>query len=278
MLTKIVLRKTTSAIFLAIVLVLGTITLMHPSFIVGAQAESDDDNESDNNLIRMEDNDDESSDDEEEAKDNGDESDNDESVKDNNSNNEIKEVSYDSDNNNYYKSKDSSSSSSVFVKKIKCNNINVNLNGVDVDLGLSPGNGPVNGPIAEAQALDDESSNSFVSNGEIRQSDSGTDSRIVCINNNNNVVVGEELPEPETCEDCFTENLTPDEIEILLEILQPQVSSLEQICNILLTGGAEEQIFRILITQTGASPDDVDALIECLEDVGVIFEVEPPLT
>ena len=39
--TKRVLRKTTSAIFLAIVLVAGTITLLYPSFIVGAQATSD---------------------------------------------------------------------------------------------------------------------------------------------------------------------------------------------------------------------------------------------
>ena len=46
--TKRVLRKTTSAIFLAIVLVAGTITLMYPSFIVGAQATSDREKDYDN--------------------------------------------------------------------------------------------------------------------------------------------------------------------------------------------------------------------------------------
>jgi hypothetical protein len=48
-LNKIVLRKTTSAIFLAIVLVVGTIALSFPLFIVGtAQATSDHDKDYDN--------------------------------------------------------------------------------------------------------------------------------------------------------------------------------------------------------------------------------------
>jgi hypothetical protein len=48
-LNKIVLKKTTSAIFLAIVLVVGTIALSFPLFIVGtAQATSDRDNDYDN--------------------------------------------------------------------------------------------------------------------------------------------------------------------------------------------------------------------------------------
>jgi DNA-binding beta-propeller fold protein YncE len=127
---------------------------------------------------------------------NDDELDN-ESDKDNNSNDEIKEVSYGSDNNSFYKSKDSSN---VFVKKIKCNNININLNGIDADFGLPNGNGP----IAEAQALDDEGGNSFVSYGENGQSYSGTNSRIVCINNNNNIVIEEPEPPCDVTVDTIT--------------------------------------------------------------------------
>ena len=36
--TKIILKKTTSAIFLAIVLIIGTFAVISPSFMVGAQA------------------------------------------------------------------------------------------------------------------------------------------------------------------------------------------------------------------------------------------------
>ena len=39
-LNKIVLIKETSTIFLAIILLIGTITLIYPAFIIGAQAES----------------------------------------------------------------------------------------------------------------------------------------------------------------------------------------------------------------------------------------------
>jgi len=274
--------------FLAIVLVLGTITLMHPSFTVAAQAESDNDNESDNNennLIRMEDNDDESSDDDEKVKGNDDESDNDESEgNDINSNEEIKEVSYGSDNNNYYKSKDNSSS--VFVKKIKCNNINVNLNGVDVDIGLPNGNGPVNGPIAEAQAVDEGGeANSFgndLSNGVNGQSDSNTNYRVVCINNNNNIIVEEEEepPEPQTCEECFTTFLTEEQIEGFIDLLDtPLVTSLEELCEFLLqaTLASEEEFILGLEILLGVSEDNAIALVECLKNVGVEFSEEPPV-
>jgi hypothetical protein len=119
-LNKIVSTKRTSAIYLIIVLGSGTISFMYPSFIIGAQAESDYNDESDkenNKLNRMEDNDEESDNDELKNDDNN-------SYEDNKD--EIKEASYGSDgNNNYYKTKDSNS---VFVKKLKCNNINVNLN------------------------------------------------------------------------------------------------------------------------------------------------------
>ena len=280
MLTKIVLRKTTSSIFLAIVLVLGTITLMHPSFI-GAQAESDDDYESENenNVIRMEDNDDdESSDDEEEAKDNDDESDNDDNNLNENNNDEIKEVSYvsDNNNNNYYKSKDGSSS--VSIKKIKCNNINVNLNGINANIGLPFNDGPVTGPISEAQALE---SKSFESNSEDRQSGSDTNSRIVCINNNNNIVVGEEPPEPLSCEECFTENLDEAQEERLSAVLSSllEIEDLEGLCELLSTTTIPndeivEGLILLLFIAEITDEDTILDILECLEELELVIVPE----
>ncbi len=83
--------------------------------------------------------------------------------------------------NNHYKSKDSSSN-------VKCNNINVNVNG-DIDIGASQALGDL---ATEAQASADEGevgASSFESGG--RTSGHDSDSRFVCINNNNNNVGGE---------------------------------------------------------------------------------------
>ena len=95
--TKIILRKTTSVIFLAIVLIVGTFTVISPSFMIGANAQQygmDQKSklyEPDYGMDRYDD-----------------------------------KQSYGKDSNSYDKSKDSSS---AFVKKVKCNNINVNVNG-----------------------------------------------------------------------------------------------------------------------------------------------------
>ncbi|HET8792621.1 MAG TPA: hypothetical protein VFM31_02415, partial [Nitrososphaeraceae archaeon] len=109
-------------------------------------------------------------------------------------------------------------SSSIFVKKVNCNNINVNLNGINVKVGL-PDKGQVTEPIAVAQALDNdnEGTESFVNNGQSGQSDANTNSRIVCINNNNNIVIGEREP---TCEDCFTTVLTDEELDDLIQAIE----------------------------------------------------------
>ena len=119
--------------------------------------------------------------------------------------------SYEKDNS--YPSKDSSN--------VKCNNINVNLNG-DIDIGAS-------------QALDalatDEAQTS--NEGEIgasnlgndggsdggRPTGSDSDSRFACINNNNNVVNdatdgnGNGDDGADTCVECFTKSLTEDQLE-----------------------------------------------------------------
>ena len=103
---------------------------------------------------------------------------------------------YGKDSNSYDKSKDSS----VTVKKIKCNNLNANLNGFNGnEIGTLPT--ALRGLASdEAQVSADESERGASGSDGGRPSGSDSDSRFVCINNNNNVVIGggeEPIPEPD---------------------------------------------------------------------------------
>jgi hypothetical protein len=187
-LTEIIVKKTTSAIFLAIVLIVGTFASLSPSFMIGAHAQQygmDQRYNSYEQNYGM----DNSYDDKQ---------------------------SYGKDNS--YPFKDSSS---VSVKKIKCNNINVNLNGFSGnEIGTAPTSG-LGALATEAQAEDE---------GEVGASSSGSDggrtsghdsdSRFVCINNNNNKVVEVDdgvtppTPEEEECILCFTNEFITGPIEI----------------------------------------------------------------
>ena len=102
-------------------------------------------------------------------------------------------------NNNYendYGKDSDKSKDNVFVNKINCNNINVNVNGLELD-GLPPFLGNLI-PDGDAYGYSDVSSygNSERSYGS-GQSDSGKDFRFICINNNNNTIIEEE-PIPST--------------------------------------------------------------------------------
>jgi hypothetical protein len=198
---KKVLTKTANAIFLAIVLVAGTITLFSPSFMTGAQAQE----------------------------------------------------YYGGKENNYenhygkdtYKSKDSNS---VIVKKINCNNVNVNVNGLEIDVL----------PLALANLLqgdEDERGAGSYGGGErsYGSGQSGYDNnsfKFICINNNNNTVIEaetpieDECPEADEIESCFRQFLLDalfpnfvDELEsgITVEINGQEVTlrSFEDICEAL---------------------------------------------
>ena len=116
----------------------------------------------------------------------------------NNNNNE--KASYNYNNNNNDKSKDN-----VSVKKINCNNINVNVNGLELNVFPPFLNGG-EGSAAEAQE-DSTDTSSFAGNGvdgpEINEF------RFICLNNNNNTVIGgEELPIPPEPSEPTTATLT----------------------------------------------------------------------
>ena len=110
--------------------------------------------------------------------------------------------------NSYDKSKDSSS---VTVKKIKCNNINVNLNGFSGNkIGTAPTSDP--GALATQAQAEDEGANGASGNDgrggdDGRSSGHDSDSRFICINNNDNSGGGgtPDTPDEDACLLCFEE-------------------------------------------------------------------------
>jgi hypothetical protein len=189
-----------------------------------------------------------------------------------------------------YKSKDSSS---TIVKKIKCNNINDNLNNVDVNSGLRNGNDVLD----EAQTRDKEdlattAANGWESNERNGYKQNGNDFRFVCINNNDNenniVVVNETTPIPPTppdptiaCEECFTENenLTPVQLEAINRVLaeigpltvtffeeQISVNDLAALCTYLTLSSSEEDlnnsVFQLIGTANSAFLDPSEIIEE----------------
>jgi hypothetical protein len=157
--------------FLAIVLIVGTFAAITPSFMIGAHAQQYgidqqkyNSYESDNGMDNSYDN----------------------------------KQSYGKDSNSYDKSKDSSS---AIVKKIKCNNINANVNGFNGATLPTALNGLATDDEAQASADEGETgANSFESGSGSnvgRPSGHDMNSRFVCINNNDFAVVGGE-PVPPT--------------------------------------------------------------------------------
>ena len=167
----IVSSKRTSAIFLAIVLVAGTIASISPSFMVGAAAQTD---------------------------------------------------SYYDGMDNYKKS----SGKDVSVKNVKCNNINVNVNGLELNLTSVPF---LSGLLASEAHEGERSASSYGSDGSYGdKSRSDGDFKFICINNNNNTVVVpppvppvvDECAEAEDIEACFEENLLPGDFLSLTATLE----------------------------------------------------------
>ena len=124
--------------------------------------------------------------------------------------------------NNYDKK---SNGKDVSVKAIKCNNINVNVNGLELNV-LPPVLSGLVGSEAQASDEGERGASSYGSgNGGSYgggQSSSDGDFKFVCINNNNNTVVGvadgedgdddggvtPPPPDGVTCEECFNANAT----------------------------------------------------------------------
>ena len=226
---KIVSSKTTSAIFLAIVLVTGTIAIsfLSSSSFITADAQ-------------------------------------------------VQPYSDGIDYNNYKISKDNSKSNTISINKIKCINDNLNINGRnagDVNLGNK-------GQAGEGYLGANSYSGEGYYNGHGKK-DKGFDCIINNNNTNINLVGGGNQTEPLTCEECFTENLSPEQLNNLTSLLSrsPLVVNLEGLCeqlsNATLTNQQKLLGLAIIFAQAGITDEDAFLrVLECLDELGLI--IVPP--
>lgn len=253
---KIILRKTTSAIFLAVILVIGTITLSNPSFMMAdAQPElyygMDDRNSDYKQDYGMDRYDKKSYTDSYES----------------NYGNSYEQESYGKD---YDKSKDGISD---LLKKLKCNNINVNINGVGINATGPDAANDSSLPVTDAVA-----SQGYGENHGYKKSDNGF--KFVCINNNNNTVIvgnGTTTPEPLTCEECFTENII-DELQLTnftgTLVVYTEFGDLEGLCEFLsdpsFTNNEKIAQLSLIFSRTLIPTDVRLSILECLDERGII--------
>ncbi len=169
----------------------------------------------------------------------------------------------------------------VSVSSLKCNNINVNVNGLELD--ILP---PALSTLLTGDADDDlYSYDSGERNYGSESSGSETDFRFICINNNNNnnTVIEEEQipptpPTPQTCEECFTTNLNAIEISRLLSATV-SFNTLKQLCDFIdenFRDAIQRQFISSYLLNAALSAyiptDKINDILDCLEETyGVIF-------
>jgi hypothetical protein len=274
-LSNLVFTKTklTNAIFLAVVLVAGTFVIMSPSFLIGGSAQTEPYYDGMNQEKKY--------------------------GYDKPYNNKPQYPSFKQDN-NYYKSKDNS----ISIKKVNCNNVNLNINDASVNNVGRP-------PIGDTTSLDASGTedqeitteNNFA-NGE-RNGNNGfkkdKDGFVyVCINNNNNEGQGEETPSGpgpgpiDPCVLCFLNADIVDEIELTLQLpgflilelpgvdlfIGADILTIEQLCRVLqdhtpqLTVDQLPLLLDVLDIDIGVdlSQTDLEILEKCLIDTRIITE------
>jgi len=204
---------------------------------------------------------------------------------------------YSSDN-SYYKSKDSN----VILKKINCNNNNVNVNGLELN-GLPPFIGNLLAPEVQAdnEGQYDASYYGSGSGGQSGYDKNNNSFKFVCVNNNNNtVVVNESTPVPpieDECVLCLNANATFAEIitraleepgpitissSLFTLIIGEDVTTIPELCDLLreeiLAGNvdqSEQHLREVFYVVEFVDPDtdavrfseSVASLVECLLNV-----------
>ncbi len=191
----------------------------------------------------------------------------------------------------------------VSASSLKCNNINVNLNGIEANIGgavdsegaaAAPASTQGNEQSSASLAGNDERNNNWVK--KFVDKDFG----VICIsnNNNNNILAGEEeeLPTPPiSCEDCFEEFALTEELltsiagleDPIIPLIASQsldltgVTDIESLCNAFLEASLElppavaSQLFNQLLPGlTALEQIEVEELITCLFNTGTIIRGE----
>jgi hypothetical protein len=180
-------------------------------------------------------------------------------------------------------------SSSVSINKLNCINNNVNINGNNTgDINVGNSGSSATGPGTDEGYLGDYSSGSGYDGEGYSGYDNGYNKQkgesITCLINNNNInsnfgagnATDGIATEPQTCEECFRAFLTQVQISAYLQTVNPpSPPTLEQFCNDVGPGSTfdlSESGFRTALA--GAADVEfevIDALIVCLENVGVEF-------
>jgi hypothetical protein len=310
---KIVSIKSFSAIFLAIVLVTGTIALYFPSFMTGAKAQLYYDNRMDNRynsygpIPEYPDNNYYNSYESDYGMDKDKKPYRTDSY-------ESKYPSYKHDYKPAYPSygkddkRDKSSKDSkksVDINKIKCINTNLNINGnnnADINVG-NKGQG-YSGAYSSG-VNGEEGYNGYYD--EYEKKGKGFDDCVIDNNNTNtNIISGgnQTTPEDLACEECFAVNSTlqTEIIDALVEfngsiaasdeesglIITSGIDTIEQLCEILessaelfgapVSSGLLDDVLAFLLTGEffDIEVPALDALIECLLEAGIIVERELP--
>jgi hypothetical protein len=181
-----------------------------------------------------------------------------------------------------YDDKYKSKKDSVSISKINCINNNVNINGNntgDINVGNSGRTGVSDDGTNEGVLAGNE----FGNDGEryfdgYEKKDNGIGCVINNSNNNTIITAGNAIePEPQTCEECFREFLTQEQIDAFLALLDSEdLSTLGQVCEALLEVGPNEETiseneFIELVIDAGGSAVNAQNLADCLERIGVIF-------
>jgi hypothetical protein len=255
-LNKIVSIKS-NAIFLAIVLVAGTIAVFSPSFIIEVEAQAESEYYGMDNRYNSY---------EPEAE-----------YPSYKPDYKPEYPSYGKDNNSNHKSKKDSSS----INKINCITNNVNINGNNAG-NVSIGN--------KGQGYLDAYSfgGGYYGEGYNNKQGKGFDCIINNNNNNTNVVAGGggivTIPEPQTCEECFTFNLNEQQINALEDAITQSgggvLFTIEDFCEGFLMSPNVENSFKLEVLELRLDesriPDAIQQIIiECLEDLEII-EPETP--
>src|SRR5918995_1653296 len=196
----------------------------------------------------------------------------------------------------------------VSIKKVKCNNINVNVNGLTLNTTSVPFLSDLLGSEAYASDEGDNgassygSGGSYGSDGSYGDKKSGSDKsfKFVCINNNNNTAPGGNgtvppvppVPPVDGCLDCFTPQneggeLPPPFVQLLeayLNFFQPtfngveDVGSILELCEVIAAAAAEddpvtEDDIRTLLEVPfpgQSAPGQIQLIIDCLEEAGLL--------
>ena len=184
----------------------------------------------------------------------------------------------------------------ISVSSLKCNNINVNVNGLTLDV-FPPFLG--GSDIAAAETTDPTTdAASFAGSGGHDKSEFNN-FKFICINNNNNTVIQEPQPPVPPVEDdcllCFeqTSQELRDAINTFLNdtgaivitegvVIPAEVDNFEELCEFLVANApillTEEEIADLIAgfaAATGQSEEEIEDLVQCLIDAGII-EVVPP--